>query len=713
MSTNPVIPSADQLAAARTNQWHQNGEALLTFENLRSWINAAGLALYNPRATQLPAPAPSMVEAVLGTANAAPTLADAEQARSLLARLIAEGAAVPLNLLGNPTGTGTETPDFIAATAVLPYIFTLRGDKAWKLPPATSGPSKVSPLALATYTAPRRKGQPLRLRPRHGARQGGHRSRCPARPHRTLAAPPRPPHPATGRRPHPLGAHQQPLHQAAQGRLQRRPAHRPIRPHLPLPRPGHRRIRRRDRNLPLSARRPLPHPRRSPRAAQRSPDRDPRHRRQDRPARNRRSPSLPGAPATESVAVPVDDIDDLVVTSESDNTAGTPEPRIKKFIPTPRKIGTGYITKPGLDKPGPQTLRSTRHHPASAAPSPANRTAPTAPASPSPGLKKRPTASPQPANLPALPKDRKTHVFSTAAVRQAPGSNPPLATNPPIGRKPAFGSKPSFGRKPSFGDKPGFDEKRQLRPLAAPSAQIAATPARPAANSPVLPQKAATQATSLPARRPSPSQEPSAANAKAASPLVLPLAATAKAAHRAASSPPAPLVKAAIHAHRAANSPRVEIVHPIVPARIALSSGDRKPSFGGSRPARDSGTNESAAPRYRKFDAPRGDRPSRPFDPDRPARPASSGYAGKSGGYAGKSAEYKGKSSSFGDKKPYSKSSGSYAGKPSSPAGKKPFSKSGGSSAKSGKPAGTFDKFKNNAKPFGKRPPARKWKPEE
>ena len=85
MSTNPVTPSADQLAAARTNQWHQNGEALLTFENLRSWINAAGLALYNPRATQLPAPAPSMVEAVLGTANSAPTLADAEQAACRLA----------------------------------------------------------------------------------------------------------------------------------------------------------------------------------------------------------------------------------------------------------------------------------------------------------------------------------------------------------------------------------------------------------------------------------------------------------------------------------------------------------------------------------------------------------------------------------------------------------------------------------------------------
>ncbi len=149
--TNPVIPSADQLAAARLQQWHQNGEALLTFENTRSWINAAGIALYSPRATQLPSPAPSLVEAALGAANSAPTLADTDQARTLLIRLIAEGAAVPLNLLGVTTGMGTETPDFIVATAVLPYIFTLRGDKAWKQPPATTGPTKVSPLALNTY----------------------------------------------------------------------------------------------------------------------------------------------------------------------------------------------------------------------------------------------------------------------------------------------------------------------------------------------------------------------------------------------------------------------------------------------------------------------------------------------------------------------------------------------------------------------------------
>jgi len=145
--SSPLAPTSEQLATARLAQWHQNGEALLTFENLRSWINVAGLVLFTPRPSQLPAPAPSLVEAVLGAPKPEPALADTEQARSLLARLISEGIAVPLNLLGTPG----ETPDFVVSAPVFSYIFTLRGDKAWKQPPATSGAIKVSPLAAATH----------------------------------------------------------------------------------------------------------------------------------------------------------------------------------------------------------------------------------------------------------------------------------------------------------------------------------------------------------------------------------------------------------------------------------------------------------------------------------------------------------------------------------------------------------------------------------
>ena len=141
------LPSAEQLADNRNALWHQNDQPLLTLDSLRSWIHKTGLVLYTPRAQQLPAPAPSIVEGVLGKQNATPTLAETGQAREMLSRLIAEGNAVPLNLLG----TAGDTPDFVVSPAVFSYVFTLRGDKAWKQPPATSGPVKVSPLALATY----------------------------------------------------------------------------------------------------------------------------------------------------------------------------------------------------------------------------------------------------------------------------------------------------------------------------------------------------------------------------------------------------------------------------------------------------------------------------------------------------------------------------------------------------------------------------------
>jgi hypothetical protein len=137
----------EQLAAARSKAWHQTADPLLTLDAARDWINASGLLLFAPRAGQLPSPAPSLVEATLGAANAAPTLAETEAARGLVSRLVGEGLALPLNLLGVPG----DSPDFVVSAQVFSYIFTMRGDKAWKLPPATSGAVKVSPLGLRVY----------------------------------------------------------------------------------------------------------------------------------------------------------------------------------------------------------------------------------------------------------------------------------------------------------------------------------------------------------------------------------------------------------------------------------------------------------------------------------------------------------------------------------------------------------------------------------
>jgi hypothetical protein len=145
-----ATPSAEQLALSRAAHWHQDGNALLSIETLRAWVARSGLVLYAPK-PQLGAPAPTLVEATLGKANATPELAELDAAKNLTARLIAEGSAVPLNLLGVTGANGTDVPDFVVSAAVFSYIFTLRGNKAWKQAPVTSGPVKVSPLALATY----------------------------------------------------------------------------------------------------------------------------------------------------------------------------------------------------------------------------------------------------------------------------------------------------------------------------------------------------------------------------------------------------------------------------------------------------------------------------------------------------------------------------------------------------------------------------------
>jgi 23S rRNA pseudouridine2605 synthase len=133
-----------QLEAARVAAWHQGGDAVLTQEAAREWIAERGLVLFAPRSLQLPAPAPSLVEATLGAAKDAPTAADTAAARNLVARLVADGSIVPLNLLAVPG----DVPDFVVSAQVFSYVFTLRGDKGWKLPPATSGAISVSPLGL-------------------------------------------------------------------------------------------------------------------------------------------------------------------------------------------------------------------------------------------------------------------------------------------------------------------------------------------------------------------------------------------------------------------------------------------------------------------------------------------------------------------------------------------------------------------------------------
>ena len=117
MSSTPQF-NVEQLAAARSERWHQRGDALLTLEAAREWVNELGMVLFAPHAHQLPAPAPSLVEATLGRAVSAPTALESEAARGLVARMVAEGTALPLNLLGGPG----DVPDFVVSAQAFQQV---------------------------------------------------------------------------------------------------------------------------------------------------------------------------------------------------------------------------------------------------------------------------------------------------------------------------------------------------------------------------------------------------------------------------------------------------------------------------------------------------------------------------------------------------------------------------------------------------------------
>ncbi|HWZ00735.1 MAG TPA: hypothetical protein VNX17_06630, partial [Edaphobacter sp.] len=464
-------PTADQLAAARVSHWRHNADPILTINMLRDWLNTSGLVLFTPRAAQLPAPAPSFVEATLGSAKATPTLADTEPSRSLLSRLILDGGAIPLNLLGNPTGIGTETPDFLVSPLAFPYIFTLRGDKAWKQPPATSGATKVSPLALNTYTLLAEQAKDSGLS-------------------------------AAGLSAYALATElgKEVTETAVLRALTELWQHLRV---LPVPQPDgaptlwELTTTRFTKQIKAGANAGQPTALSalislylgqaivasaeeietflSPVAA-RSRIRDVIHALLS--ARQLETVAVEGRtvlhvtgelPAFLTVATPAPDaIDAIVVTTEGDSNEPTEtSARIKKFIPKPRKVGTGFVTKPGRnpeDRPTPRERRPfTRESNRPDRPSftkpweeeKADRLA----AAQSPSRVQDDTDT---SSLPKTPRiyDRKPANDRTDRA----GKRPAFGSKPPFGSKPSFDNKPSFGSKPRFnadppafkGDRPAF-----------------------------------------------------------------------------------------------------------------------------------------------------------------------------------------------------------------------------------------------------------------
>jgi 23S rRNA pseudouridine2605 synthase len=153
----------DQLEQARRTRWRQDGNALLTLDDAERWLAETPLCLYLPRRQHLPVPAPSFVEAIAGRPDPTPGPEQIAAAAQMLARLVASGAVIALNLFGAAPGIGVssfvgEHPDFLATPEALPYLYALQPERNPKREPTTAGNGRVSPLAAEAWKLLEREG---------------------------------------------------------------------------------------------------------------------------------------------------------------------------------------------------------------------------------------------------------------------------------------------------------------------------------------------------------------------------------------------------------------------------------------------------------------------------------------------------------------------------------------------------------------------------
>ena len=143
-----------QLQSARLQRWSQNNNARLTLEDALGWLRETGLCALAPQATPASHAAPTLLEALHGKPMLATTLEERATLNALLARMVQSKSAVPL-LLSGPVG---EQPDFVSTLDALPMLYTLRGDRNWRVPPVLTGQRKVSNLALHVWQAIEKDG---------------------------------------------------------------------------------------------------------------------------------------------------------------------------------------------------------------------------------------------------------------------------------------------------------------------------------------------------------------------------------------------------------------------------------------------------------------------------------------------------------------------------------------------------------------------------
>lgn len=143
------------LQQQRNHSWRLDGNAVLTIEQARSFINDAGFCLMYPNRS-LPL-VPSFMGAFVGAEDRLPdakhAFADprAKAATDLMVRLLRERSAYEVTL-----GSGN---DLIISASVFPYLYALMGDRNPKAAPKVRAQgAKVSPLAIDVFNAIQNEG---------------------------------------------------------------------------------------------------------------------------------------------------------------------------------------------------------------------------------------------------------------------------------------------------------------------------------------------------------------------------------------------------------------------------------------------------------------------------------------------------------------------------------------------------------------------------
>ncbi|MGC9293232.1 MAG: hypothetical protein ACP5EP_11030 [Acidobacteriaceae bacterium] len=144
----------EQLQTARLPLWGQNENVQATQDAIQAWMEKIGFCPVAPLLLPGGPPTPTLLEACLGRPLPQPTLAERASIAPMLARLVQAKVAVPLLLISPPGGQ----PDFVASLEALPFLYAMRGDRNWRMPPTATGQGRVSQLALHCWQELDRNG---------------------------------------------------------------------------------------------------------------------------------------------------------------------------------------------------------------------------------------------------------------------------------------------------------------------------------------------------------------------------------------------------------------------------------------------------------------------------------------------------------------------------------------------------------------------------